>query len=299
MQKRVVVTGGSGFIGSKLVEQLEKIGCRVDVFDIAGGKNICVPSQVNEAVRGAEAIFHLAAVADLNWARVYPIETMEINVQGTWNIADACRKYGTKLFYASTCCVYGNQKQHPVTEESLPNPAEIYACSKLAGEYVIKGFHHTYGLEYVMMRFATIYGEGTRPALATHVFLGQAMRGEPITVHGDGSQTRTQTHVNDLVDAIIASYRSGKMNETWNMTTTEEVSALQMAEDARRLTGSKSPIVFIPQRVGQTYRESISADHIKRGLGWEARVKWSDGFSSMYEWFKRTNQVNQVYRMPV
>jgi nucleoside-diphosphate-sugar epimerase len=281
----VLLTGSSGFIASKLKKRLRDLGHQVEPFDIAQGQDICNAD-------------HLAAVADLNWARVHPIETMKINVEGTWNIANACRLNGTLLLFASTMCVYGNQKTHPDTEETLPNPAEIYACTKLAGESVIKGFHHTYGLEYVMMRFATIYGEGTRPALGTHIFLRQALKGEPITVHGDGQQTRTLTHIDDLIDAIIAAYQSGKVNETWNMTTQEEVSALQMAETIKSLTGSKSPIVFIPQRVGQTFRESVSAEKIKRDTGWEAKVKWDDGIRRMYKWFKETGQINNVYNLP-
>jgi len=195
-------------------------------------------------------------------------------------------------------CVYGPQKHHPVDETVLPNPAEIYACTKLAGENAIMGFHHTYGLKYIMMRFATIYGEGTRPALATHIFLGQALRGEPITIHGDGTQTRTLTHVNDLVDAMIAGYKSGKVNRIWNMTATEEISALRMANDILQVTGSKSPITFIPQRIGQTMRESIRADRIHAETGWSAKVSWHEGIQSMYRWFIQTRQANNKYVLP-
>lgn len=298
MKNQVLVTGGAGFIGSKLVNALRKMGNEVEIFDMTQDQDLRDEDAVHRAVYGKSAVFHLAAIADLNWARVHPIETMQINIQGTWNVANACRHKGAVLYYASTCCVYGNQEVHPVTEKTLPNPAEIYACSKLAGENVIRGFHLTYGLPYVMMRFATIYGPGTRPALGTHIFFRQALNGEPITVHGDGKQTRTLTHVDDLVGAIIAGYSSGKLNETWNMTTEEEVSALQMAEDAKRLTGSKSPIVFIPQRIGQTYRESVSAAKIKHDTGWVAKIKWEYGVKDMYEWFVKTDQKQNVYVEP-
>ena len=293
------MTGSVGFIASKLKERLELDGNNyVEGFDVARGQDIRDMTQVRDAVRHNDVVFHLAAVADLNWARVYPHETEQINVKGTWNVAMACHEVGAKLLFASTCCVYGNQDIHPVTEESLPRPAEIYAATKLAGEALIKGVHHTYGLDYNLMRFATIYGPGTRPALGTHIFLGQALRGEPITVHGHGLQTRTLTYIDDLIDGIIALWKSGKINEAWNLTTKEEVSAIRMAEDIRDITKSKSKIIYIPDRVGQTYRESISPQKMQHETGWVAKVKWNDGIKQMIKWFVDTNQVEKKYQLP-
>ena len=295
----ILCTGSSGFICSKLVERLKQDQRNnVQGFDIARGQDLRNMSQVRDAVRNKDVVFHLAAVADLNWARVHPNETEAINVKGTWNVAMACHEIKARLFFASTICVYGNQDVHPVTEESLPRPAEIYAATKLAGENLIKGVHHTYGLDYNFMRFATIYGPGTRPALATHIFLGQALRGEPITVHGHGLQTRTLTYIDDLIDGIVYLWESGKMNDAWNLTTKEEVSAIQMAEDIKAVTQSKSPIIYIPQRIGQTYRESISAQKMQHETGWEAGVKWADGINRMAKWFVDTKQVEKIYRMP-
>ena len=295
---KVLITGGEGFIGKHLAGRLSQLGDNVTPFDITDGQDICNLEQVREAIRGKDIVFHLAAIADLNWAYAHPAETMGINVGGTWNVAIACLEAKAKLYYASTCCVYGNQDHHPSTEESLPNPAEIYACTKLAGENVIRGLHHSFGLKYNFMRFATIYGEGMRPALAPHIFLGQALRKEPITVHGDGKQTRTLTYIRDLVDAIVALYQSGKINNTWNMTTSRMVSAIQTAQDIKEITGSISEIVNIPQRIGQTFHEEISANKMLEEVGWKAKVKWEDGLRHTYAWFKETGQVGNIYRKP-
>lgn len=294
---KLLVTGSEGFIAKKLIEALKKKN-QVEGFDMVDGKDLRNKLQVEQAVNGKDAVFHLAAIADLNWARVHPCETMAINVQGTWNVAYACQKYGAKMYFSSTCCVFGNQPVHPVTEETLPRPAEIYACTKMAGENLIRGLNLTYGLEYNLMRFATIYGEGVRPALGSHIFMGQALRGEPITVHGDGTQTRTLTYVGDLVDSIMALFRSGKMNDVWNLTTEEEVSANQMAQSIKEVTGSKSEVVYIPQRVGQTFKESVSAQKMLKEVGWKAKVSWEEGIRKQYDWFVKTGQVNNIYKEP-
>lgn len=296
---RILVTGSSGFIPSRLMIALLNAGYEVAGFDVREGQDIRNLGSVRTAVGGKDVVFHLAAIADLNRSRVNPLETMDINVKGTWNVAMACQEAGAKLFFASTCCVYGAQSVHPCYEATLPNPNEIYACSKLAGESLIKGFKRTLGgPDYNLIRFATIYGPGTRPALGTHIFMGQALRGEPITVHGDGTQTRTLTYVDDLVEGILMLLDSGYINDVWNLTAEEEISALKMAEDIVALTGSKSKIEFIPQRVGQTFKESISAAKMSDAVGWTAKTPWSDGLKKMLAWYVTTNQRDVLYHMP-
>lgn len=281
----IMVTGSSGFIASKLVNRLLSEGHHVKLFDKTIGNDILDLEMTKRAIKGMDVVFHLAAIADLNWAREHPLETYDINVTGTRNVAWACHEYDARLYYASTVCCYGNQKVHPSTEETLPNPSEIYACTKLAGENIIKGIHHTYGLDYNLMRFATIYGPGAREALATSIFLKQALRGEPITVHGDGKQTRTLTYVDDLVDAQISLLNSEKVNEIWNMSAGEGISALRMAEDIKRLTKSDSPIVHVEQRVGQTFKEVISSEKMERETSWKAKTSWEDGIAKMLDWY--------------
>ncbi len=282
---KILFTGARGFLGSQIADRLRKIGEDVEPFDLVDGKDIRSLKQVRSAVEGKDTVMHIAAVADLNWAKDHVIETMEINVKGTWNIAIACQEVGARLYYASTNCVYGNQKVHPETEESLPNPSEIYACTKLAGENVIMGMHRSFGLQYNMMRFATIYGPGAREALATMVFMKQATEGIPITVHGDGKQTRTLTYIDDLVNAVEALWKSGKTNSVWNLSAEEPISALQMALDIKRIANSKSEIVHVPQRIGQTFGEDISAGRMARMTGWTAKTSWREGIQKTYEWF--------------
>ena len=286
-RQKILVTGGTGFIGEHLVESLKKGDHQVEVFDLKNGDDLRDSKQVDKAIKGKNVVFHLAAVADLNVSRENPRENMDININGTINIADACWRHKVVLNYASTCCVYGNQKKHPADENTLPNPSEIYAHSKLAGEHVILGYAKTCGLEYNIVRFATIYGLGMRSALGVYVFFEQSLNNKSITVHGDGRQTRTLTYIDDLIDGMMALFHSGIKNEIINLTTEEEVSAIQMAKMIKKMTNSKSPIIFIPQRPGQTFREAVSAKKAKKLLGWQAETSFKQGLEKTYKWFQK------------
>ena len=322
IRDKILVTGHAGFIGSHLTDKLNRLCYQVSGFDLKDGQDIRDPDQIATAISQVDVVFHLAATADVNDARINPTETIKNNVLGTWNTVVGCRIFGAKLYFASTAGVYGKQDVHPVKETAKPNPSEVYAATKVAGEMLIRAMHNTArdnpiakfytpyrgctfsekvssaGLEYAIMRFATVYGPGVKPSLASHIFLGQAMRGEPITVHGKGTQTRNLTCVEDIVDGVVALYESGKMNDTWNITTEEQVSALKMAVDIKRVTGSRSEITHIEQRTGQTFREELSAQKMRDEIGWTARVKWEDGLEEMRRWFVATGQERVRYEMP-
>ncbi|MFA5746647.1 MAG: NAD-dependent epimerase/dehydratase family protein [Candidatus Paceibacterota bacterium] len=291
-KKKILITGGSGFIGQHLVKKLEDQGHSVEVFDLINGQDLLNSQQVDEAIKGKDVVFHLAAIADLYESKKNPSKNMNINVVGTINVAEACLKHKAILNYASTCCVYGNPEVHPSVEKSLPNPTEIYACSKLAGEYVILGYAKTCGLKYNIMRFATIYGPGMRSALATYVFLDQAIKGLPITVHGTGKQTRTLTFTEDLVDGMIEWFNSGITDEIVNLTTEEEISVLETIEMIKKMTGSKSEIVFLPERQGQIFREQIEAQKALALFGWKAKHTFEEGMAKTYKWFLE-NEANK------
>ena len=298
MNDRILVTGHRGFIGTHLVDKLSRLGYQVSGFDLKDGQDIRNPEQIKQAIKDIDVVFHLAATADVNEARINPSEVVKNNVFGTWNTVVGCRLFGAKLYFASTAGVYGKQDVHPVKETARTNPSEVYAATKVAGEDLIKGAHGAFGLEYAVMRFATVYGPGVKPSLASHIFLGQAMRGEPITVHGNGMQTRNLTCVEDIVNGVVALYESGKMNDTWNITTEEQVSALKMAVDIKRVTGSRSEITHIEQRTGQTFREELSAQKMREEIGWRAKVKWDNGLEEMRKWFVETGQEKVRYEMP-
>jgi len=185
--------------------------------------------------------------------------------------------------------VYGNVTEHPAKEDStLPNPSELYACSKYAGEWLVRGYGLNYDMPWTILRYATVYGEGMRETLGVYVFLKQAILNKPITVHGDGMQERTLTFVDDLVEGTVAtlSRRAESLGQIFNLSTTERITAIKMAKDIKKLTGTSSEIVFIPQRKNQTILEDIDASKAERLLGWKATTLWDEGLTATYEWMK-------------
>lgn len=291
--QRVLETGYKGFIGAKVKERLEKKGYDVVGYDIVDGDDLHDLKNLEEKIKQIDIVFHIAAAADLT--KMFDIEGgrrgVLDNVEATHNVAYLCAKHKKWLIYASTMCVYGNL--HPSLcpareDDTLPNPSEIYACAKYAAEWIIKGYGKNFGLEWTILRFATIYGEGMREALSTYIFFRQALKNEDITVHGDGSQTRTLTYIHDLVDGIVAPIENPKKakGQVFNLSTTESISVMKMAEDIKRLTGSNSRIIFTPQRQNQTFHEHFDISKAKELLDWEPRISWEEGLRRTYEWMK-------------
>lgn len=287
--KKILVTGGKGFLGKRLIDKLKENGYIVESFDIIDGQDITNAQQVDDAIRNNDIVIHLAAVADLNYAREHPKETMDINILGTINILESCRKFEKDIIFASTCCVYGNQEVHPVDENTCPKPTEIYAHSKLAGEHLILGYAKHFGIKYNILRLATFYGPEMRPALAPYIFLSKVIKGEPIEIHGDGKQTRTFTYVDDVVSGIVAVLEANIWNEIINITTEEETSVLDLAKMCMDIIGKEVELKFVADRPGQIRKERISAEKARKLLGWGAKVSMRKGLELTYEWMKNLN----------
>ncbi len=288
---KILITGDKGFIASKLKTRLgehELIG-----YDIVDEKDLLNLPMLEEAIKDVDVVFHIAAEADLTKIKT-PEDGLHVtraNVEATGNVAYLCAKYNKWLIYASTVCVYGNQEGNIEREDTtLPNPSELYASTKYSAEWLVKGFSQNFGNPFTILRFATIYGEGMRPALGVHIFFTQAIKGEPITVHGDGVQSRTQTYVYDLVDGMVAAlnHPNEAKGQVFNLTSPKSISALQMAKDIKDITGTDSEIQFIPQRANQTMHESFDTAKAYSLLGWEAKTAWKDGLKKTYAWIAQS-----------
>lgn len=287
---KVLITGDAGFIASRVKQTLLNEGHEIVGFDLARGEDLLDLEVVEQKISDVDIVYHIAAQADLTIMskNIEACRTGVLNnIDATHNVAYACAKYGKWLIYASTLCVYGNVSDHPSKEDqTLPSPSEIYACSKYAGEWIVRGYGLSYHMPWTILRFATIYGPGMRSALGLHVFFRQALNNDPVTLHGDGEQNRTLTYIDDLVEGIVAplKYPHESRSNIINLSSPISISARKMAEDVIAVVNSKSEIVSIPQRKNQTIHEDIDTSKAKKILRWEAKTGWEDGLRLTHEW---------------
>lgn len=292
---RILLTGGSGFIGSKILTTLESNNHVVINYDLKTNLNILDNKKLEQFIKKVDLVMHVAAQANfLEMESLQGAKTgVDFNVQGTHNICYFCTKHKKKLIYASTVCVYGNI-QEEATEEGAVNPSELYAFSKLAGEQLVKGYSLNFGLEYIILRFATTYGPGMRSELGTSIFITQAIANKDITVHGDGKQTRTLTHVNDVAQGCLQAVNNFNIakNNIFNISHCDSISALKMAKDIKKQLKSSSKIKFISQRKNQTFKEKISNKKAQTFLKWTPKIPWEEGIRDIVnlkkvEFFKK------------
>lgn len=286
---KILITGSRGFIGSAFKERLRAEGYQVVEFDLQTGHDVHDPDQLRQALEDCAVAYHFAAMSDLNQAEEDPQGCLRSNISGTRNVAEICSECGCLLNYISTSCVYGNQSVYPVTEASVPDPTEIYADSKLSGEKCVLEVHAATGLKYNILRIATVYGPGMRDALVIKIFFDRARAGLPLEVHGHGKQTCSMTYIDDLIDGLLLVKQKGLVNETINLTTEEEVSVNDIADRIIRLTASRSPVIFVPDRKGQIYKRSFDAGKAKERLGWQAKTSLQEGLRKTHAWIQRSS----------
>jgi len=293
---KVLVTGGAGFIGSNLVDRLIKDGYKVTVLDnLSGGKrenlnpkakfykvDICNFEKILPLFKGIDYVFHLAALPRVPFSIEKPIETNKVNVDGTLNVLFASYKNKVKrVIYASSSSVYGEQKTLPLKETMTPNPLSPYALQKLIGEMYCKIFANLYGLETVSLRFFNVYGPRMNPegayALAIGKFLKLKKEGKPLTIYGDGNQTRDFTHVFDVVEANILAMKSKKVGkgETLNICFGKNYSINYVAD----LIGGKR--VYLPPRKGEPKHTLGDNSLAKKLLGWKPKVSLEKGIKEL------------------
>jgi UDP-glucose 4-epimerase len=292
----VVVTGGSGFLGSHVVEELVRRGHEVGILDLnppreefAGmpacrylAGDLTNLGSVTDAVAGADAICHLAGVGDVYLATREPYTAALLNVAGTGYVAEAALRQGVrKVVYASTWEVYGEPHYQPIDEQHPCDPDHPYNITKYAGERLLLAYDRLKGLPVVALRLGTAFGPRMRPNSVFSIFIDKARRGEPIVIQGTGEQSRQFTHARDIARAFAIAAESDVHGEAINAVSPESVSIYQLAELVRRKLPTR--IERAPARPGDIAPAVVGSAKAKRLLGWEAQVRFEDGLDEMIE----------------
>lgn len=279
---KILITGGKGAIGSLLAEALREKGHEILIYDLPEF-DILNENQISTQIKKSDMVYHVAAIADLNFARENPKTTLDVNIIGTLNTAIFAAKHKKILQYVSTACVYGNQKIHPVDESICPAPTEIYAYSKLAGEEIIKGLKELLNLKANILRIGTTYGPEMRMALAPNLFLDKAGKGETIEIHGTGRQTRNYVFIEDLIEGMAKVVEKKIINETINLTGIEETSVLDIIKEVKRYY-PKLKTKKVKDRPGQIFKERIKSDKAKKLLDWQPTTSFLKGMKKTRDW---------------
>jgi UDP-glucose 4-epimerase len=297
---KAIVTGGSGFIGSHVVDALVAAGHEVTVLDHrvpphrqdVGFEDIDLMdlSSLIAATRGAEHIFHLAAVSNVNYAFKYPVYTTALNVLGTANLLEAARLNGAKRFYlASTVWVYNGTPSTGVIDETAPfyldGAGHIYTSTKMASEMICHNYSQLYKVPFTVLRYGIPYGPRMREELLIPIFLKKAVKGEPLTISGRGEQYRKFVYVRDMADAHVLAMDEKAVNQTYNLEGSRKVTVLEVAEGIRSLLGEQVQITFVPERPGDFGGKDITGAKAARELGWTPKVDLEPGLQKTVDWF--------------
>lgn len=308
MSERIVITGGAGFLGTHLSERLLADGCQVTCLD-----NFCTgtPDNLrhlseNPALRlircdvseylhvggPVDAVLHFASPASPVDYLELPIATLKAGSIGTLHALGLAREKGARFLLASTSEVYGDPLVHPQDEDYWGNvnpvgPRGVYDEAKRFSEALTVAYRQNHGVDTKIVRIFNTYGPRMRPndGRAIPTFIRQALRGEPITVSGDGKQTRSVCYVDDLVEGVLRMLRSSHPGPV-NLGNPSELSVLELAETIRGLAQSQSPISFIPRPRDDPKVRQPRIDLASRVLGWKPEVVLEDGLARTIAWFR-------------
>ncbi len=301
----ILVTGGCGFIGANLVPQLVHSGHQVRVLDnLSRGRreylqdipdieiienDICSSSAMEKAVKDVDVVIHLAAFGSVTESVRDPTENFNINVHGTFNVLDACRKSAiSQMIFASTGGALIGNAEPPVNEQSVPRPISPYGSSKLCGEGYCSGFSESFGIKITALRFANVIGpySGHKKGAVT-AFMKAIVEDRPITIYGEGLTTRDFLFVEDLCDGIIKALHANLNGfNVMHLSSGREVRIIDLAKQVIKSAGKQDyKIVYLPRRRGEVERNFANYDLARRLIGFEPRNSLVSALEKTWRWF--------------
>ena len=334
MKKSILVTGGVGFIGSHLTEALLKIGYKVVVVDnfndfydpeIKRGNIMAIKSQMAKlsipedhiqiiegdirnieqldklfATYPIQLVVHLAAMAGVRPSISVPLLYNDVNINGTLNLLELCRKYGVKKFvFASSSSVYGNNKKVPFSEtDFVDHPISPYAATKRAGELICHTYHHLYGMDIACLRFFTVFGPRQRPDLAIHKFTKLLINGEEIPFYGDGTTERDYTFIDDIIEGVVKALQwvqAGQgLYEIFNLGESRTVNLKEMVTTLEKVIGKKAKLKVLPMQPGDVTRTYADITKAQKILGYNPTTTFEDGIKQFIQWYREVNNITLI-----
>jgi UDP-glucose 4-epimerase len=300
---KALVTGGAGFIGSNLSRQLLLEGHEVKVLDnlLTGRQenlqdlplefiegDICDDDMVDRAVKECEVVYHLAASVGNKRSIDQPIADSRTNVLGTLGVLEACRRHDVrKIVFSSSAGIFGELKTLPIDESHPCEPDSPYGAGKLCGEKQCLVYAKLYDLEAVALRYFNVYGPNQRFDAYGNVipiFVFRLLKGEPITIFGDGEQTRDFVHVNDVVQANIRSSMTSRLSGAFNIGSGERVSINRLVDMIGRAIGTAAPASHGPSRAGDVRDSLADITAARNAFGFTPSVNLEEGLLEYVDW---------------
>ena len=298
---KLLVTGGAGFIGSHLLQLLvQDADIETVVLDnLSSGSYSHVPGSIRLvegdicdknidelfAAEHFDAVIHLAAQTMVPYSLEHPDEDCNTNLMGIINILECCRKHGVKsVVFSSSAAIYGDNLNVPLKESERPLPTSFYGLTKMASEHYLRLYHDLYGINTTVLRFANVYGErqgdGGEGGVIS-IFCKLLAAGKPVTVFGNGEQTRDFVYAGDIAKALLKAV-SLEGHHTINISTQEETSLNQLLEASRKAVGHQFTINYAPARTGDIFRSVLCHDNCREYLGFVPSMGLTEGVQRTY-----------------
>ena len=312
--RKILVTGGAGFIGSNLVHHLQTNSVMnsetleitvLDALTYAGNvdnlSDLPNPQMmkfvhgdvrdwnlVQRIVQESDEIFHLAAESHVDRSITNPGIFIETNVQGTLNILEASRKFSKRVLLVSTDEVYGSLTTGFADEDYPLNPSSPYSASKASADLLAISFHKTFGLDVVITRCSNNYGPRQYPEKLIPQSINRILRGEKIPVYGNGQNVRDWIHVEDHCSGLLLAMNKGKSGRIYNFGDVDKLTNVQIIEMLLEIEGESNHLIqFVEDRLGHDFRYAINASRAKNELGWEPKENLSKSLSKIVDWYRR------------